>query len=83
MDFIVLPSIFRKKSLQSFIPNYFKNSEVQSFVVNIINLLEALYSISIKLFLILISTLVPLTPETARILNMFIRLRVVMLLRAI
>ena len=33
----------------------------QPFVINIINLLEALYLISIKLFLILISKLVPLT----------------------
>ena len=54
----------------------------QSFVINIINLLGALYLISINLFLILISKLVTLTPETARTLNMFIRLRV-MLLRAI
>ena len=54
----------------------------QSFVINIINLLGALYLISINLFLILTSKLVTLTPETARTLNMFIRLRV-MLLRAI
>ena len=54
----------------------------QSFVINIINLLGALYLISINLFLILISKLVTLTPETARTLNMFIRLGV-MLLRAI
>ena len=54
----------------------------QSFVINIINLLGALYLISINLFLILISKLVPLTPKPARTLNMLIRLRV-MLLRAI
>ena len=54
----------------------------QSFVINIINLLGALYLISINMFLILISKLVTLTPETARTLNMFIWLRVV-LLRAI
>ena len=54
----------------------------QSFVINIINLLGALYLISINLFLILISKLVTLTPETARTLNMFIWLQV-MLLRAI
>ena len=54
----------------------------QSFVKNIINLLGALYLISINLFLILISKLVPLTLELARTLNMFIRLHV-MLLRAI
>ena len=51
----------------------------QSFVMNIINLLGALYLISIKLFLILISKLVPMTPETVRTLNMFIRLRVILL----
>ena len=54
----------------------------QSLVINIINLLGALYLISINLFLILISKLVPLTLELARTLNMFIRLQV-MLLRAI
>ena len=54
----------------------------QSFVINIINLLGALYLITINLFLILISKLVPLTLELARTLNMFIRLQV-MLLRAI
>ena len=54
----------------------------QSFVINIINLLGVLYLISINLFLILISKLVPLTLELARTLNMFIRLRV-MLLQAI
>ena len=48
----------------------------QSFVINIMNLLGALYLISINLFLILISKLVPLNPENARTLNMFIRLRV-------
>ena len=47
----------------------------QSFVINIINLLGALYLISIKLCLILISKFVPLTPETVRILNMVVRLR--------
>ena len=45
----------------------------QSFVINIINLLGALYLISINLFLILILKLVPLTPEPARILNIFTR----------
>ena len=84
MDFIDLPSIFRDKSVQSSIPNYFKDKTVkyQSFVINIINLLGALYLISINLFLIFISKLVPLTLELARTLSMFIRLQV-MLLRAI
>ena len=80
MDFIDLPSIFRDKSVQSSIPNYFKKCEIP-FVINIITLLGALYLISIHLFLILISKLVPLTPELAMTLNMFIRLRV-MFLRA-
>ena len=82
MDFIDLPSIFRDKSVQSSIPNYSRIMKHQSFVINIISLLGALYLISINLFLILISKLVTLTPETARTLNMFIRLRV-MLLRVI
>ena len=42
----------------------------QSFVINVINLLGALYLISLKLFLFLISKFVPLTPETVRTLNM-------------
>ena len=78
MDVIDLPSIFRDKSVQSSIPIV----KYQSFVANIINLLGALYLISIILFLILISKSVTLTPETARTVNMFIRLRV-MLLRSI
>ena len=83
MDFIDLPSIFRDKSVQSSIPNYFKNCEVPIICYKyIINLLGALYLISINLFLILISKLVPLTLELARTLNIFIRLQV-MLLRAI
>ena len=56
--------------------------QYQSFVINIINLSGALYLISINLFLILISKLIPLTLDLARTLNMFIRLQV-MLLRAI
>ena len=54
----------------------------QSFVINITSLLRALYLISLNLFLILTSKLVPLILELARTLNMFIRLQV-MLLRAI
>ena len=40
--------------------------------MSIINLLKALYLISINLLLILISKFVPLPPETVRTLNMFI-----------
>ena len=81
MDLFELPSMFRDKSEQSSVPNYFKDLKYQSFAINIINLLGALYFISINLFLILISKLVPLTPKTVRTLNMFIRPHV-MLLRA-
>ena len=82
MDFIDLPSIFRDKSYNHPYQIISRIMKYRSFVINIINLLGALYLISINLFLILISKLVTLTPETARALNMFIRLRVT-LLRAI
>ena len=80
--FIDLPSIFRDKAVQASIPNHLRIMKYQSFVINIKNLFGALYLISINLFLILISKLVTLTHETARTLNRYIRLRV-MLLRAI
>ena len=51
----------------------------QSFVIHIINLLGAVYFISINLFLILISKLVSLTSATVRTLNMFIRLDVMLI----
>ena len=72
MYFIDLPSIFRDKSVPSSIIYQIISRIVkyQLFVINIINLLGALYLISINLLLVLISKLVPLTPETARILNM-------------
>ena len=57
-------------------------SSITKIEQTLINLLGELYLISINLFLILISKLVPLTLELARTLNMFIRLQV-MLLRAI
>ena len=59
-----------------------RTMKYQSFIINIISLLGALYLISINLFLIFISKLVPLTLELARTLNMFIPLQV-MLSRAI
>ena len=75
MDIIDLPSIFRGTSVQSSMPNYFKNRIVkyQSFVINIINLLGVQSLISINLFLILILKLVYLPPETARTLNILLR----------
>ena len=83
MDFIDFPSIFRDKSVQSSIPNYFKNYEVPILCYKYNKPIRgAIYIILINLFLILLSKLVTLTPETARTVNMFIRLRV-MLLRAI
>ena len=78
-SFIDLPSIFRDKSVQSSIPNYFKNYEVSIICYKYNKPIRALYLISINLFLILISKLVTLTPETARTLSMFIRLRVMLL----
>ena len=84
MDFIDLPGTFRDKSVQSAVPNYFKNCEVPIICHKYNRPIRsgALYLISIKLFPILISKLVSLTPETVKTLNMFIRLRV-MLLRAV
>ena len=82
MDFIDLPSIFSDKSVQSSIPNYFKNYEVPIICYKYNKPIRgAIFNFN-NLFLILISKLVTLTPETARTLNTFIRLRV-MLLRAI
>ena len=82
MDYIDLPSIFRDKSVQSSIPNYFKNYEVPIICYKYNKPIRgAIFNFN-NLFLILISKLVTLTPETARTLNMFIRLRV-MFFRAI
>ena len=71
------------KSVQSSITNYFKNYEVPIICYKYNTLIRgAVFNFNKVVFLILISKLVTLTPETARTLNMFIRLRV-MLLRAI
>ena len=82
MDFIDLPSIFRDKLVQSSIPNYFQNCEVPIICYKYNESIRGAIFISINLFLILISKLVPLNPENARTLNMFIRL-LVMFLQAI
>ena len=66
MDFIDLPSTFRDKSVQLAISRISRIVKCQSFVINIVNLIGALYLISIKMSLILISKLVPLTPEIVR-----------------
>ena len=54
IDFIDLPSIFRDNTVESSIRDYFENKERILFVINIINLLEVQYSISINWLLILI-----------------------------
>ena len=56
--------------MQSSILNHF-SVKCLSFVINIIKLLGGLYLISIHLFLILISRLVPLIPKTVRTLKYF------------
>ena len=83
MDFIDFTEHFQRKNRYNHPYQIISRTvKYQSFVINIINLLGALYLISINLFLIFISKLVLLTLELARTLNMFIRLQV-MLLRAI
>ena len=82
MDFIDLPSTFRDKSVQSAVPNYFKNCEVPIICYKYNKpIWSAIFNFN-KMFWILISKLVPQTPETVGTLNMFIRLLVI-LLRAI
>ena len=61
MDFIDLPSTFRDKAVQSAVPNYFKNCEVPVICYKYNKPIRRLYLILIKLFLVLISKLVPLT----------------------
>ena len=80
MEFIDLPSTFRDKSVQSAVPNYFKNCEVPIICYKYNKPIRRVIFNSIKLFLILISKLLPLAPETVRTLNMLIRLRVMLLL---
>ena len=83
MDFIDLPSIFRDTSVQSSIPNYFKNYEVPIICYNYNKPIRgAIFNFNKLVSDLDIEKLVTLTPETARTLNMFIRLRI-MLLRAI
>ena len=80
VEFIDLPSTFRDKSVQSAVPNYFKNCEVPNICYK--------YNKPIRSAIFNFNKVVPdldietCTPETVRTLNMFIRLRV-MLLRAI
>ena len=82
MDFIDLPSIFRDKSVQSSTPNYFKNNEVPIVCYKYNKPIRgAIFNFNKVVSDLDIETCI-LTPETAMTLNMFIRLRV-MLLRAI
>ena len=58
IDFIDLPRIFRDNTVESSIPDYLKIRNHLLFVLNIINLLEVQYSISINWLLILILILI-------------------------
>ena len=71
IDFIDLPSIFRDNTVESSIPAYFENKELPiiSTVINIINLLEVQYSISIDLMLSLILILRLQNHEIVKIQN--------------
>ena len=79
IDYLACSEIYRHSHTYKII---FRTVKYKSFVINIIHPLGALYLIPINLSLIFISKLVPLVPETVRTLNMFIRLRD-LLLRAI
>ena len=54
IDFINLSSIFRDNKVESSIPDYLKIKNRLLFVINIINLLEVQYSISINWLLIFV-----------------------------
>ena len=69
IDFIDLPSIFRDNTVESSIPDYFENKYHLLFVINIINLLEVHYSISINWLLILILILRHQIHEIVKIQN--------------
>ena len=82
MNYIDLPSIFRDKSVQSFIPYYFRNCEV-SIICYKYNkpIRSAIFNFKKLVSGLVIETCTPVS-ETARALKIFIRLRV-MLSRAI
>ena len=83
MEFINLLSIFRDKSVQSSMPNYSKNCEVPIICYKYNKPIRcAIFNFNKLASDLDISKIVPLTPKTARALNMFIWLRV-MLLQAI
>ena len=75
IDFIDLPSIFKDNTVESSIPNYFENKEPLLFVINIINLLEVQYSISINWLLILILILTLQIHEIVKIRNSVMNLQ--------
>ena len=82
LDFIDLQRIFRNKSVQSSTPNYFKNCEVPIICYKYNKPIRGAFFIFNKLVSDLDIETCTLTTETARTLNMFIWLPV-MLLRAI
>ena len=79
MDLIDLSSIFIDKSVQSFVPNYFKNCELPIICYKCNKpIRSAVFNFSKHFLVILVSKPVSPTPETARTLNMFVRLRVML-----
>ena len=79
IDFIDLPSIFRDNTVESSIPDYFEIGNHLLFVINIINLLEVQYSISINWLLILILILRLQIHEIVRIQNSVMNLQAILL----
>ena len=69
IDFIDLPSILRDNTVESSFPDYLKIRHHLLFVINIINLLEVQYSISINWLLILILILRHQIHEIVKIQN--------------
>ena len=79
IDFIDLPSIFRDNTVESSIPDYFENKEPPIIFINIINLLEEQYSISINWLLILILILRLQIHEIVKIQNSVMSLQAILL----
>ena len=79
IDFIDLPSIFRDNNVESSLPDYLKIRNHPLFVINIINILEVQYSISINWLLILILILRLQTHEIVKIQNSVMTLQAILL----
>ena len=79
IDFIDIPSIFRDSTVESSIPDYLKIRNHLLFAINIINLLEVQYSISINWLLILILILRLQIHEIVKIQNSVMNLQDILL----